>query len=249
MELFKIGGDIPNTNYLFLGNYVGHGFYSIECISLLLCLKIRYPNRLYILRGNHENRHVSQKYGFYDECIRKYGNINVWKYFTDLFDYLPLSCIIENKIFCVDGGLSPSIKKLDQIKKLDRIQETPGDGPLFDLLWSEPEDRFGWGYAYSDVYYKFGHNISESFCIINKLNMICRSKNMEMKGYYIMHKGLCCTIFSAPNYGYRCGNKAAIMEVDEDLEYKFLQFRASPIQETKDEINKDFNRRIVDYFL
>ena len=87
MELFKIGGDIPNTNYLFLGNYVGHGFYSIECISLLLCLKIRYPNRLYILRGNHENRHVSQKYGFYDECIRKYGNINVWKLFTIILYY------------------------------------------------------------------------------------------------------------------------------------------------------------------
>ena len=249
MELFKIGGDIPNTNYLFLGDYVNHGNYSIECISLLLCLKIRYPNRLYLLRGNHENREISQKYGFYDECISKYGNINVWKYFTDLFDYLPLSGIIENKIFCVHGGLSPSIETLEQIKNLDRIQETPGKGPLFDLLWSEPEYRFGWGYAPGEMYFQFGGDIAEYFCKINNLNMICRTKNMHMKGYDIIHNGLCCTIFSAPNYGNRCGNIAAIMEIGEDLEYKFLQFTASPIQKRKDEINKDFNKRTVDYFL
>ena len=106
MEIFKIGGDIPNSNYLFLGDYVDKGYYSIECISLLLYFKIRYPNRIWLIRGNHESRQITQVYGFYDECIRKYGNSNVYKYFTDLFDYLPLAALVEGKIFCVQDRKS-----------------------------------------------------------------------------------------------------------------------------------------------
>ena len=251
LELFKNGGDVPNSNYLFLGNYVDKGYYSIECISLLLCLKIRYPNRIYLLRGSHENREVTQVYGFYDECLKKYGNSHAWKYFTDLFDYLPLTSIIENKIFCVHAGLSPEIETLDHIKVLDRFQETPKENfnPLNDILWSNPEDMFGWNYVPNTAILGFGHDISEDFCKNNKLNMICRGHRMEKEGYNIMHNGYCCGIFSAPNYGLRCGNKAAIMEVDEDLNYKFIQFTASIIQGKNDDINGDIRKRAVDYFL
>ena len=250
LELFKIGGNVPNTNYLFLGNYVDKGYNSIECISLLLCLKIRYPNRIYLLRGNHEGRQITQVYGFYDECLTKYGNTNVWKYFTDLFDYLPITSLIENKIFCVHGGLSPSIENIEDIKKINRFQEIPTEGPFSDLLWSDPEEsNFGWNYTPHGSTYIFGYCISEEFCKNNKLNMICRGHRMEMKGFNIMHNGLCCSIFSAPNYGFRCGNKAAIMEVDEDLNYKFLQFSASPIQRRKDDINNVNSKKLVDYFL
>ena len=98
LELFRIGGSCPETNYLFMGDYVDRGFYSVETLSLLLCLKVRYPTRIYLTRGNHESRQVTQVYGFYDECNKKYGNTNVWKYFTDLFDYLPLTALVENKV-------------------------------------------------------------------------------------------------------------------------------------------------------
>jgi serine/threonine-protein phosphatase 2A catalytic subunit len=123
MELFRIGGKPPDTNFLFMGDYVDRGYYSVETVSLLLAFKVRYKERLTILRGNHESRQITQVYGFYDECFRKYGNANVWKMFTDLFDYLPLTAVIENEIFCLHGGLSPSIDSLDNIRALDRIQE------------------------------------------------------------------------------------------------------------------------------
>ena len=221
IELFKIGGDTPDSNYLFMGDYVDRGYYSVECVSLLMCLKVRYPNRIHLTRGNHESRQITQVYGFYDECMRKYGNSNVWKYFTDLFDCLPLTAVVENQIFCLHGGLSPSIETLDNIKMLDRYQETPQEGPMCDLLWSDPEDRFGWGMSPRGAGYIFGHDISEQF----------------------NH-----TIFSAPNYCYRCGNQAAIMEVDEHLKYTFLQYDPSPTQGTKDE-EIGVNKRTPDYFL
>lgn len=123
MELFRIGGRSPDTNYLFMGDYVDRGYYSVETVTLLVALKVRYKERITILRGNHESRQITQVYGFYDECLRKYGNAHVWKYFTDLFDYLPLTALVDGQIFCLHGGLSPSIDTLDHIRALDRLQE------------------------------------------------------------------------------------------------------------------------------
>merc|ERR1711953_644606 len=92
----------------------------------------------------------------YDECLRKYGNANVWKYFTDLFDYLPLTALVDNQIFALHGGLSPSIDTLDHIRALDRLQEVPHEGPMCDLLWSDPDDRGGWGISPRGAGYTFG---------------------------------------------------------------------------------------------
>ena len=98
IELFRIGGKLPDTNYLFMGDYVDRGYYSLETVSLLVALKVRYRERITILRGNHESRQITQVYGFYDECLRKYGNANVWNYFTDLFDYLPMTALVAEKV-------------------------------------------------------------------------------------------------------------------------------------------------------
>ena len=134
-ELFRIGGCAPNTNFLFMGDYVDRGYFSVEVVSLVVSLKVRYPDRVHLLRGNHESRQITQVYGFYDECLRKYGSANVWKYFTDLFDYLPLSCNIEGSIFCPHGGLSPSLDTLDHIRALDRVQEVRYGSGLFIYLF------------------------------------------------------------------------------------------------------------------
>jgi len=139
IELLKVGGQCPETNYLFMGDFVDRGFYSVETFLLLLALKVRYPDRITLIRGNHESRQITQVYGFYDECLRKYGSVNVWRYCCEIFDYLSLSALIDGKIFCVHGGLSPSINTLDRIRVINRKQEVPHDGPMCDLMWSDPE--------------------------------------------------------------------------------------------------------------
>jgi|TARA_B110000971_G_scaffold152203_1_gene155435 serine/threonine-protein phosphatase 4 catalytic subunit len=133
-----VGGECPQTNYLFMGDFVDRGFYSVETFLLLLALKVRYPDRIFLIRGNHESRQITQVYGFYDECLRKYGSVNVWRYCTDIFDYLSLSALVENNVLCVHGGLSPTITTVDQIRTIDRKQEVPHDGAMCDLLWCGP---------------------------------------------------------------------------------------------------------------
>ncbi|KYO20282.1 serine/threonine-protein phosphatase 2A catalytic subunit alpha isoform [Alligator mississippiensis] len=228
MELFRIGGKSPDTNYLFMGDYVDRGYYSVETVTLLVALKVRYRERITILRGNHESRQITQVYGFYDECLRKYGNANVWKYFTDLFDYLPLTALVDGQIFCLHGGLSPSIDTLDHIRALDRLQEVPHEGPMCDLLWSDPDDRGGWGISPRGAGYTFGQDISETFNHANGLTLVSRAHQLVMEGYNWCHDRNVVTIFSAPNYCYRCGNQAAIMELDDTLKYSFLQFDPAP---------------------
>ena len=178
------------------GDYVDRGYYSVETVTLLVALKIRYPQRITILRGNHESRQITQVYGFYDECLRKYGNANVWKFFTDLFDYLPLTALIDNQIFCLHGGLSPSIDTLDNIRALDRIQEVPHEGPMCDLLWSDPDDRCGWGISPRGAGYTFGQDISEAFNHNNGLTLIARAHQLVMEGYNWSQDRNVVTIFS-----------------------------------------------------
>ena len=244
-ELFKVGGDCPDSNYLFMGDFVDRGYYSVETFLLLLALKVRYPDRITLIRGNHESRQITQVYGFYDECLRKYGSVNVWRYCTEIFDYLSLAAIIEDKIFCVHGGLSPSIQTLDQIRTIDRKQEVPHDGSMCDLLWSDPEDLEGWGLSPRGAGYLFGGDVVESFNHTNNLDLICRAHQLVMEGHKSMFKETLVTVWSAPNYCYRCGNVAAILELDEKLNKRFKIFEAAPA-EARDVPTK---KTAPDYFL
>ena len=217
-----------------MGDYVDRGYYSVECVTYLICLKVRYPTRIHLTRGNHESRQITQVYGFYDECLRKYGNSNVWKYFTDLFDYLPLTAVVENQIFCLHGGLSPSIENLDNIRKLDRIQETPQEGPMCDLLWSDPDqDQKGFGISPRGAGYLFGEDVVKTFEEINKIDLIARAHQLVMEGYKMMFDGKLVTIWSAPNYCYRCGNMASILKLDENLKQKTIFFSAASVDDRR----------------
>ena len=124
-----------------MGDYVDRGNSSVECFELILALKVRYKDRMTILRGNHESCDINKIYGFYDECQKKYGTDKVWKLFTDVFSCLPLVALIDNKIFSVHGGLSPSLSKIDNIREVDRFKDIPHSGPMCDLLWSDPDDN------------------------------------------------------------------------------------------------------------
>ncbi|CAM9635136.1 unnamed protein product [Chrysoparadoxa australica] len=254
LELFRIGGPCPSTNYLFMGDYVDRGYYSLEVVTLLVALKVRFRDRITILRGNHESRQITQVYGFYDECLRKYGNSNVWNCFTELFDFLPMTALVEDKIFCLHGGLSPSIDTLDHARALDRVQEVPHEGPMCDLVWSDPDDRCGWGISPRGAGYTFGQDITEQFNHMNGLQFIARAHQLVMEGYQWTHNRMVCTVFSAPNYCYRCGNQAAIMEVDETITAQsgtalydhcvFTQFDPAP----RDPSWRQSDKRLPDYF-
>lgn len=227
-ELFMVGGNVPEKSYLFMGDFVDRGFYSVETFLLLLALKVRYPDRITLIRGNHESRQITQVYGFYDECVRKYGSITVWRYCTEIFDYLSLSAIINGRIFCVHGGLSPSIEKLDQIRVIDRKQEVPHDGPMCDLLWSDPEDSTtGWNYSPRGAGFLFGSDVVAAFNQTNSLELICRAHQLVMEGYKWHFDETVLTVWSAPNYCYRCGNIAAILHLNDYLEKDFSIFEAA----------------------
>ena len=245
LELFRIGGEVPETNYLFMGDYVDRGYYSLETVTLLMLLKVRYPERITILRGNHESRQITQVYGFYDECLRKYGNANVWIMFTDLFDFLPMTALVAGKIFCLHGGLSPSINTLDDARKLDRVQEVPHEGPMCDLVWSDPDERQGFGISPRGAGYTFGQDITERFNHTNGLDLVARAHQLVMEGFQWGHGNAVVTIFSAPNYCYRCGNQAAIMEVDEHNRFVFIPFDPCPRNDHKGAERT----RMPDYFV
>ncbi|KAJ5160003.1 serine/threonine-protein phosphatase [Penicillium canariense] len=316
MELFRVGGDVPDTNYLFMGDFVDRGFYSLESFLLLLCLKVRYPDRITLIRGNHESRQITTVYGFYDECIRKYGSANVWRYCCEVFDYLALGALVlgasseleptmsggnditqstmpiddgeletevlnsrgevtmstyrprqrsssdvstdsrnispprdisaapgqtgaptrtgapgtgasgygngsamtsrTGAVLCVHGGLSPLIDSVDKIRLIDRKQEVPHEGAMCDLLWSDPDEIEGWGLSPRGAGFLFGGDIVKQFNHLNGLSLVARAHQLVMEGYKEMFDGGIVTVWSAPNYCYRCGNVAAILELGED---------------------------------
>eukprot|EP00027_Filamoeba_sp_ATCC50430_P008359 CAMPEP_0168559646 /NCGR_PEP_ID=MMETSP0413-20121227/10636_1 /TAXON_ID=136452 /ORGANISM="Filamoeba nolandi, Strain NC-AS-23-1" /LENGTH=312 /DNA_ID=CAMNT_0008590891 /DNA_START=51 /DNA_END=989 /DNA_ORIENTATION=+ len=248
LEIFRIGGKSPDTNYLFLGNYVDRGSYSVETISLLLCLKLKYPNRVFLLRGNHETRALTQVHGFYAECVRKYGNSNVWKYMTDMFDYLTVAAIIDDKIIAMHAGLSSSISSIDQLRVINRFQEVPPESPLTDILWSDPDpERDGFNFSPRGAGCTFGQAAVKQFLLNNKLEHIVRSHQLCMDGYQLIFDNKLSTIWSAPNYLSRCGNVACVLEVGEDLERHYNTFLACPESE-RQRPTYDTMKEIPDYY-
>ncbi|KAK1863007.1 hypothetical protein I4F81_005572 [Pyropia yezoensis] len=207
LELFRTGGDVPSTNYIFMGDFVDRGYNSLETFTLLLCLKARWPSHMTLLRGNHESRQITQVYGFYDECQRKYGTANAWKYCCEVFDYLTIAALIDGVVLCE--------------------VET----------WAVSPRGAGW---------LFGSRVTAEFNEINRLDLICRAHQLVQEGYKYMFEGdTIVTVWSAPNYCYRCGNVAAIMSFDDKLNREFKIFKEDAVEHSSATVPKSQ----IPYFL
>lgn len=227
LRLFEYGGFPPEANYLFLGDYVDRGKQSLETICLLLAYKIKYPENFFILRGNHECASINRIYGFYDECKRRY-NIKLWKTFADCFNCLPIAAIIDEKIFCMHGGLSPDLHTMDQIRRIMRPTDVPDTGLVCDLLWADPDkDVMGWGENDRGVSFTFGHNVVEKFLKKHELDLICRAHQVVEDGYEFFAQRQLVTLFSAPNYCGEFDNAGAMMSVDDTLMCSFQILKPS----------------------
>lgn len=200
IRIFQTSGYPPESNYLFLGNYVDPGRLSLETILLLLCYKIKYPENVFLLRGNHECGSVCRMSGFYDQCKRRH-NKKIWKYFIDTFDCLPIAAIVSGKIFCVHGGLSPDLLHMDDIRDIARPTDVPDDGLLTDLLWSDPASGMEGDWEPNDrgVSYFFSEKVIKSFLDRHGFDLVCRSNMVVEDGFEFYQGRTLVTIFSAPN--------------------------------------------------
>lgn len=227
IRIFNSCGYPPYTNYLFLGDYVDRGYKSLETILLLLCYKIKYPENFFMLRGNHESANITKIYGFYDECKRRLpsisGNHKLWKTFVDVFNALPIAATINDKIFCIHGGLSPDLADLKQIENIKRPTDIPDNGLLADLLWSDPDPLIknfsptNWPKNDRGVSYCFGKKHVDYFCLKFKMDLIVRGHMVVEDGYEFFDKRKLVTVFLAPNYCGEFDNYGAIMSVDKSL--------------------------------
>ncbi|CAA3011700.1 serine threonine- phosphatase PP1 isozyme 2 [Olea europaea subsp. europaea] len=217
LGFFEYGGFPPEANYLFLGGYVDYGKQSIETICLLLAYKIKYPENFFLLRGNHECASMTRKYGFYDECKRRY-NVRLWKAFIECFNCLPVAALIDDRILCMHGGLSPDLHDFDQIRTMPRPTDVPDSGLLCDLLWSDPsKDIKGWGMNDRGVSFTFGSDKVTEFLVKHDLDLVCRGHEVVEDGYEFFADKQLVTIFSAPNFRGEFDNAGAIMSVDDNL--------------------------------
>ena len=217
LRIFEHCGYPGEYNFLFLGDYVDRGKQSLETICLLLAYKIKFPNKVHLLRGNHESSVTNRIYGFYDECKRRY-NVRLWRNFTELFNYLPVAALIDDKILCMHGGLSPDLRNLNSISEITRPTDIPDSGLLCDLLWSDP-DKETLEFDENDrgVSWVFGEKIVNEFNRKNDLDLIIRAHQVVDDGYEFFANRQLITIFSAPNYCGEFDNSAGIMIIDEAL--------------------------------
>ena len=227
LRLFEYGGFPPQANYLFLGDYVDRGKQSLETICLLLSYKIKYPENFFILRGNHESAGINRIYGFYDECKRRYS-IKLWKIFSDTFNCLPVSAIVDEKILCMHGGLSPEMRSLEQIAALPRPCDVPDVGLMCDLLWSDPDPTIsGWAENDRGVSFVFGSDVVASVLDKLDLDLIVRAHQVVEDGYEFFAGRRLVTLFSAPNYCGEFDNAGGMISVDENLMCSFQILKPS----------------------
>lgn len=240
MKLFEVGGDPSETRYLFLGDYVDRGYFSIECVLYLWSLKIWYPNTLWLLRGNHECRHLTDYFTFKLECKHKYSE-KIYDACMDSFCALPLAAVMNKQFLCIHGGLSPELHTLDDLKSIDRFREPPTHGLMCDILWADPLEEFGQEktseyFVHNHVRgcsYFFSYPAACNFLEKNNLLSVIRAHEAQDAGYRMYRKTRTTgfpsvmTIFSAPNYLDVYNNKAAVLKYENNV-MNIRQFNCTP---------------------
>ncbi|KAG0248898.1 3',5'-cyclic-nucleotide phosphodiesterase (PDEase) (3':5'-CNP) [Mortierella polycephala] len=240
MKLFEVGGNPADTRYLFLGDYVDRGYFSIECVLYLWSLKIWYPDTLFLLRGNHECRHLTDYFTFKTECKHKYSE-RVYDACMESFCTLPLAAVMNKQFLCIHGGLSPELNTLDDLRNISRFREPPTHGLMCDLLWADPLEEFGQEktsefFVHNHVRgcsYFFSYHAACAFLEKNNLLSIIRAHEAQDAGYRMYRKTKATgfpsvmTIFSAPNYLDVYNNKAAVLKYENNV-MNIRQFNATP---------------------
>jgi serine/threonine-protein phosphatase PP1 catalytic subunit len=217
------------TDYLFLGDYVDRGPFSLDTISLLFAYKVKYLNNFFLLKGNHECPTVNSQYGFLDECAHAFPDSPIWAKFNDCFAWMPIAARIDGRIFCVHGGIARGLRDVDQLKTILRPDE--GDTRLVcDLLWSDPDPRIdNWAPNARGSGWAFGPMAADRFLRRNGLDLVVRAHESVPGGYEFPYgpETPVVTVFSASRY---CGvhpNKGAVLHVERDLRLSFSTFDAT----------------------
>jgi len=235
LNIFELNGLPSESNpYLFNGDFVDRGSFSVECIFVLLGFRLLYPNHFFMARGNHESQTMNQMYGFEGEVKAKYSQ-QMYEVFCEIFNLLPLAHCINKKVLVMHGGIfSDDTVTLDKIRDTDRNRQPPDDGIMTELLWSDPMMPLGRAPSKRGVGVQFGPDITEAFCKLNGLDYIVRSHEVKADGYEVAHQERCITVFSAPNYCDQMGNKGAYITVTGgDLKPKFHTFKEVPHPDVK----------------
>jgi len=216
LTIFAHEGMPPNRSYLFLGDYVSRGCYSVEVITFLFSLKMLFPSHIYLLRGTHESLSISQvRCGFSDEVMQKYRSRNVWRKACSAFDSLPLAALIDGKIFAAHGGIGPYVETLSVINDIPK-EELPYEGPMVDLLFGQPSEEKGYTMSERGAGFNFGPDVTRAFLAKNNLSLLIRSFQVYDQGFMWHHDKKCLTIFSAANYTYTTNNLGGILRIDDE---------------------------------
>lgn len=228
LNIFQLNGLPSETNpYLFNGDFVDRGSFSVECIFTLFGFKLLYPNHFFMSRGNHESATMNQMYGFDGEVKAKYSGMMA-ELFTEVYNWLPLAHCLNKRALVMHGGLfSRDDVTLDEIRQIDRNRQPPEEGLMCELLWSDPQPENGRAPSKRGVGLQFGPDVTKAFLELNNLDYIVRSHEVKHQGYEIGHDARCFTVFSAPNYCDTMGNKGAFITLNgKDMTPHFTSFNA-----------------------
>ncbi|XP_058812985.1 serine/threonine-protein phosphatase 5 [Topomyia yanbarensis] len=235
LNIFEINGLPSESNpYLFNGDFVDRGSFSVECIFTLFGFKLLYPNHFFLSRGNHESVNMNQMYGFTGEVIAKYSQ-TMSEMFTIVYNWLPLAHCINGKVLVMHGGLfTKDNVSLDDLRAIDRNRQPPEEGLMCELLWSDPQPQNGRAPSKRGVGIQFGPDVTKRFLEFNNLDYVIRSHEVKDEGYEVAHYGQCITVFSAPNYCDAMGNLGAFINLKgKDLKPQFKTYAAVPHPKVK----------------